>query len=69
MLSDEENAALDREALKQETVVRAPGEPMPNVRLFLDAKYGHDDRCKLIQQVGSSIDGTVDAGRHSKTRS
>ncbi len=34
------------------TLVKAPGEPMPNARLFLDTEYWHEDRCLLIQQGG-----------------
>jgi len=33
-------------------LVRPPGEPMPNARLFLGAEYGHEDRCLLIHQGG-----------------
>jgi putative DNA primase/helicase len=42
------------------TLVRPPGEPMPNARLFLEHKYGHQDRCLLIHQGGQfySWDGT-----------
>ena len=42
------------------TLVFPPGEPMPNVRMFLNDKYSHDDRCLLIQQGGQFYrwDGT-----------
>jgi putative DNA primase/helicase len=41
-------------------LVSPPGEPMPNIRLFLADKYNHEERDKLIHQGGQFYhwDGT-----------
>ena len=43
-----------------DSIVSPPGEPMPNVRRFLAAKYAHPERRLLVQQGGQFYcwDGT-----------
>jgi putative DNA primase/helicase len=46
------DAARKANGKADEELVRNPGEPMPNARLFLTSEYQHETRCLLIQQGG-----------------
>ena len=52
-----ETKKREEEAAKQKAhddglLVLPPGEPMPNVRLFLEVLYAHQERCLLTHQGG-----------------